>query len=84
MTGLRPNWSDHDAATCPIINYFADRKNTEITLRKQENLIAETWATVKNARTVPNLKLTEKNLRKKDFGHSIKMLGFGKFLILTG
>ena len=20
-TGLRPNWDEHDAATCPIINY---------------------------------------------------------------
>ena len=23
--GLRPNWDEHDAATYPVINYFADR-----------------------------------------------------------
>ena len=36
MVGLAPNWEDLDAATCIIINYFADRQNTEIILRKQE------------------------------------------------
>ena len=34
--GLRPNWDEHDAATCPIINYFADRHNTELVITKQE------------------------------------------------
>ena len=33
---LAQNWEDHDAKTNPIINYFADRKNTEIVLQKQE------------------------------------------------
>ena len=42
MVGLAPNWEDHDAATCIIVNYFADRQDTEIILRKQENLIADT------------------------------------------
>ena len=41
-TGLRPNWDEHDAATCPIINYFADRKNTALILIKQETEIAKT------------------------------------------
>ena len=33
---LAPNWEDHDIETNPIINYFADRQNTEIILRKIE------------------------------------------------
>ena len=37
--GLRPNWDEHNAAKCPIINYFADRNNTALILTKQENEI---------------------------------------------
>ena len=40
-TGLWPNWDEHDTATCPIINYFADRKNTALILVKQENEIGK-------------------------------------------
>ena len=36
LIGLRPNWDEHDAATCPIINYFADRQNTALIITKQE------------------------------------------------
>ena len=41
-TGLRPNWHEHDATTCPIINYFAGRNNTALILTKQENKIGNT------------------------------------------
>ena len=34
-TGLRPNWDNHNAETC-CINYFSDRKNTELILLRQE------------------------------------------------
>ena len=34
--GLRPNWDDHDKTTCPAINYFSDRENTELILLRQE------------------------------------------------
>ena len=40
-TGLTPNWDEHDAATYPIINYFADRNNTALILVKQENEIGK-------------------------------------------
>ena len=35
-TGLRPNWDDHNAETCAIMNYFSDRENTELILLRQE------------------------------------------------
>ena len=41
-TGLRANWDEHDAATCPIINHFADRNNTALILTKKENEIGNT------------------------------------------
>ena len=37
LIGLRPNWDEHNAAMCPIINYFADRQNTALIITKQEN-----------------------------------------------
>ena len=36
---LAPNWEDHDAETCQIINYFADRQHTELILKKIESKI---------------------------------------------
>ena len=39
---------------------------------------------VRNAKTVPNLKLTEKNQIKKFFGHLIKTLNIGTFTIQIG
>ena len=38
-TGLQPNWDEHNATKCPIINYFADRENTELILLRQESEI---------------------------------------------
>ena len=40
-TGLGPNWDEHDAATCLIINYFADRNNTALILVRQGNEIGK-------------------------------------------
>ena len=85
MVGLAPNWEDHDAATCIRINYFADRQNTEIVLRKQENLIAETCCYCKECRNCTKLKTYREELKKKKvFGHSINMLEFGTFTIQIG
>ena len=67
MKGLRPNWSDHDAATCPIINYFADRQNKEITLTKQENLITETCSYCKERKNCFKLKAYRGKFKKKGF-----------------
>ena len=35
-TGLRPNWDEHNAEKCSIINYFSDRENTELILLREE------------------------------------------------
>ena len=72
MKGLRPNWSDHDAAACPIINYFADRQNTEITLTKQENLITETCSYCKEHKNCFKLKAYRGKFKKKGFWTFIK------------
>ena len=81
---LAPNWKDHDAAKCMIINYFADRKNTEITLRKQENLISETCCYCKKCKNCTKLKAYKDELKKRVFGHSTNMLNIGTFLIQIG
>ena len=62
--GLRPNWDEHDAATCPIINYFADRHNTELVITKQEKKKQERPATFAIcAKTVTDLKNAEPNFK---------------------
>ena len=45
-TGLRPNWDNHGASKCLIINYFANRNNTALT--KQEDEIGKTVKDSKN------------------------------------
>ena len=67
MVGLAPNWEDHDAATCIRINYFTDRQNTEIVLRKQENLIAETCCYCKECKNCTKVKTYREELKKKGF-----------------
>ena len=84
---LAPNWEDQDTATCIIINYFADRHHTEIILKKQECLTAETCSYCKECKTAPKLKLTEKNSKKKKkkvSGHLIRTLDIGTFTIQIG
>ena len=81
---LAPNWEDHDAATCIIIKYFADRKNTEITLRKQENLIAETCCYCNECKNCTKLKTYREEFKKKVIGHSINTLNIGMFTIQIG
>ena len=39
---LAPNLEDHNAETNPIINYFADRRHTEIILKKFEMTVIKT------------------------------------------
>ena len=68
-TGLRPNWDKHDAATCPIINYFADRNNTAFILVKQEMKLEKTATFAIYAKTVKDLKNAELNSKKWVFGH---------------
>ena len=84
MIGLRPNWEDHEAATCSIINYFADKQHTEIILRKQENLITETCCYCKECKNCSKLKTYRKVIKKKAFRHLINMLEFGTFTIQIG
>ena len=62
---LAPNWEDHDATTCSIINYFADRQNTEITLRKQENLIEKTCCYCNDCKNCTKLKTYREEFKKK-------------------
>ena len=38
---LAPNWEDHDAETCEIINYFADRPHAEKIVKDQEYFVAK-------------------------------------------
>ena len=62
---LAPNWEDHDAATCIIINYFADGHHTEIILKKQKYLIAETCSYCKECKNCTKLKFYREELKKK-------------------
>ena len=72
LIGLRPNWDEHDAATCPIINYFADRQNTALIITKQEKKKKSPATFAECAKTVTDLKNAEQNLKKWDFGHLTK------------
>ena len=67
MVGLAPNWEDHDAATCSINNYFADRQNTEIIKKKQENLVVETCCYCKECKNCTKLKTYREEFKKKGF-----------------
>ena len=67
MTGLKPNWDNHNAKTCPIINYFADRQNTEIILRKQEKIIEETCCYCKKCENCIKLKTYRDKFKQKGF-----------------
>ena len=84
-TGLRPNWDVHDATKCPIINYFADRENTELILLRQEIEIESGCFYCNTCKKCKKLKEYKAELKKKwDFGHLIKMLEHGMFSIQTG
>ena len=67
--GLRPNWDEHNAAKCPIINYFADRNNTALILTKQENEIGNTCYFC----NVADLKNAEPNSKDWVFGQLTSM-----------
>ena len=69
LIGLRPNWDEHDAATCPIINYFADRQNTALIITKQEKKKKSPATFAECAKTVTDLKNAEQSFKKWDFGH---------------
>ena len=52
---LAPNWGDHDAETCTMINYSADRQHTELILRKIEKEIEKKAVfSAKHAKLVKN------------------------------
>ena len=57
-----------------IINYFADRHHTEIVLKKQEYLIAETCSDCKECKNCTKLKTYIEQLKKKvqTFNKNIK------------
>ena len=70
--GLRPNWDEHDAATCQIINYFVDRYNTALIITKQEKKYKRPVTFAICAKTVIDLKNAQQNFKKWDFGHLTK------------
>ena len=80
---LAPNWEDHDIETNPIINYFADRQNTELILRKIEQK-TKTASTVKNAKTARNFLNIETCSNNKVFGLLTNTLKSGMFLTQRG
>ena len=64
---LAPNWEDHDAATNPIINYFADKHHTEIILKQQEYFIAETCSYCNECKNCTKFKSYREEFKKKGF-----------------
>ena len=64
---LAQNWEDHDAKTNPIINYFADRQNTEIVLQKQERRIKKRCYYCKSCEACNKLKEYKTEFKKKGF-----------------
>ena len=66
-TGLRPNLDEHDPAKCPIINYFADRNNTELILLKQENEIEKNCFYCNTCKKCKKLKEYEAEFKKMVF-----------------
>ena len=64
---LALNWEDHDAKTNPIINCFADRDHTEIILKQQEYLIAETCKYCKECQNCKKLNRYRDEFKKKGF-----------------
>ena len=66
-TGLRPNCDEHDAAKCPIINYFADRNNTALILAKQENEIGKKCYFCNTSKNCKRLKECRAEFRRLGF-----------------
>ena len=64
---LALNWEDHDAKTNPIINYFADRQHTELTLKKIEMKIIKTCFYCKNCKNCTKLSNYKKVFKEQDF-----------------
>ena len=64
---LALNCEDHDAKTNPIINCFADRDHTEIILKQQEYLIAETCKYCKECQNCKKLNRYRDEFKKKGF-----------------
>ena len=81
---LAQNWEDHDAKTNPIINYFADRQNTEIVLQKQERRIKRRCYYCKSCKACNKLKEYKTEFKKNDFGHLTKILKYGMFTTQIG
>ena len=65
--GLRPNWDEHDATTCPIINYFADRNNTTLILTKQEDEIGNSGYICNTCKNCKRLKECRNEFKKVGF-----------------
>ena len=81
---LAPNWEDHDAKTNPIMNYFADRQNTEIVLQKQERGIKKRSYYCKNCEACNKLKEYKTEFKKKGFWTFNKILKYGMFTTQIG
>ena len=64
---LAPNWGDHAAETCTMINYFADRQHTELILRKIEKEIEKSCFFCKTCKTCQKLESRRKIFKKMGF-----------------
>ena len=69
-TGLRPNWDEHIAETCSVINYFSDTENTELILLRQEIEIESDCFDCNNC---------EKCKTFKEYKNEFKKMGFWTF-----
>ena len=65
---LAPNWGDHDAEKNPIVNYFADRQHTELSLKKIEKKIIESCFYCRNCENCTKLFPYNKVFKQQGFG----------------
>ena len=80
---LAPNWAGHDMETNTIVNYFADRQHTELSLRKIEKKIETCCFYCKECENW-NFSGTKKCSNGMVFGHLTKTLNTGMFMTQTG
>ena len=58
------NWEDRDAKTNPIIDYFADRQNTELILRKVKKGNRNELFFLQNVQKLSKVRKQKKNLQE--------------------
>ena len=58
------NWEDRDAKTNPIIDYFGDRQNTELILRKVKKGNRNELFFLQNVQKLSKVRKQKKNLQE--------------------